>query len=111
MKHIVNILKNEIFNQTKQSEELVKKVTVSQESYLKDRSNEAFYKIWSDDVQELQKKENNLRYLRNAYVTMCEACGIEPLTNIEIVAEKSDKKAKKASLKKSTKVESAESEK
>lgn len=38
MKHIINVLKNEIFNHNKAINDLVKKVTVSQEAYLKDRT-------------------------------------------------------------------------
>lgn len=100
MKHIINVLKNEIFNQEQTVNDLVKKVTISQDAYLKDRSNEAFFNIWSDRVKELQKTESNLRYLRSAYVTMCNACEVEPLTNEEIIAEKSNKKARKPRAKK-----------
>lgn len=100
MKHIVNVLKNEIFNQEQSINDLVKKVTIAQETYLKDRSNEAYFNIWSDRVKELQKTESNLRYLRSAYVTMCNACEIEPLSNEEIVAEKTNKKARKPRAKK-----------
>lgn len=88
MKHILNVLKNEIFNQNQTLNELVKKVSISQESYFNDRSNESLFNIWSSQVKELQKTESNLRYLKSAYATICKACEIEPLENEEIVAEK-----------------------
>ena len=55
MKQIINVLKNEIFNQEQTLNDLVKRVAIAQESYLGDRSNEAFFTIWSDRVKELQK--------------------------------------------------------
>ena len=97
MKQIINVLKNEIFNQEQTLNDLVKRVAIAQESYLGNRSNEAFFTIWSDRVKELQKTESNLRHLRSAYVTICNACEIEPLSNEEIIAEKSVKQAKKES--------------
>ena len=48
MKHILNILKNEIFKLNNSINDLVKKVTVSQDSYLKDRTNEGLFNIWSE---------------------------------------------------------------
>lgn len=92
MKQIINVLKNEIFNQNQESEELVKKVTISQESYLKDRSNEALFNIWSDNVKQLQKVESNMRYLKSAYATICNACEVEPMSVEDIVAEKMNRK-------------------
>ena len=102
MKHILNALKNEIFKHDQSLNDLVKRVTIAQESYLNDRSNEAFFTIWSDRVKELQKTESNLRHLRSAYVTLCDACEIQPLSNDEIVAEKSVKKNRKSKSKNST---------
>lgn len=106
MKHIVNVLKNEIFNQNNLIDGLIKKVTISQESYLNDRSNEALFNIWSENVQELQKVESNLRYLKSAYVTMCNACEIEPQSLDEIVNEKAERKPRKPRAKKNQNVES-----
>ncbi len=100
MKHIMNVLKNEIFNQNTNLESLIKKVTVSQESYLKDRSNDGLFSIWSEAVKELQKTESNLRSLRNAYSIICKACDVEPKTISEIVAEKSQRKERKPRAKK-----------
>lgn len=100
MKHIVNVLKNEIFNQNNIINDLVKKVEISQSSYLKDRGNEAFFNIWSNNVVELQKAESNIRYLKSAYVTMCNACEIEPMAINEIIAEKENKKTRKQREKK-----------
>lgn len=96
MKHIINILKNEIFKQFSSIDGLVKKVAISQESYLKDRSNESLFKIWSENVKDLQKTESNVRYLRSAYATICNACEVEPMTVEEIVAEKKIKAQKRA---------------
>lgn len=67
MKHILNVLKNEIFNQNKQTDGLVKKITASQEAYLKDRKNEKLFNVWSENVKGLQKVESNQRYLLSAY--------------------------------------------
>ena len=92
MKHILNVLKNEMYSQNVELESLVKKVTISQESYLKDRSNEALFNIWSENITGLQKIEQNLRYLRTAYSTICMACEVEPQTLEEIIAEKSNRK-------------------
>ena len=92
MKQILNVLKNEIFNQKQSLNDLVNKVAIAQESFMNERSNDALYKIWSDHIKDLQKTESNLRHLRSAYVTMCDACEIEPLSNEEIVAEKNIKK-------------------
>ena len=99
MKHIMNILKNEIFNLNNQIEDLVKKVTVSQESYLNDRSNEALYNRWSENVKDLQKAESDMRYLRSAYSTICNACEVEPMSVEEIIKLKDEKAAKKAERK------------
>jgi|GEM_PF-6907120 len=99
MKQILNVLKNEIFSQTKQIDGLVKKITASQDAYLKDRSNEELFNSWSGNVSSLQKVEGNLKALRTAYITLCGACGVEPLSNDQIVAEKAAKKAKKSSKK------------
>lgn len=99
MKHIINILKNEIFKQFSSIDGLVKKVAISQESYLKDRSNESLFNIWSENVKDLQKTESNVRYLRSAYATICNACEVEPLSVEEIVAEKTARTAKKAARK------------
>lgn len=105
MKHIVNVLKNEIFNQNNLIDGLIKKVTISQESYLNDRGNEPLFNIWSENVKELQKVESNLRYLKSAYVTMCNACEIEPQSLDEIVNEKAERKPRKARAKKNQNVE------
>ena len=59
MKYIMNVLKNEIFNQFSNIEGLVKKVTVSQESYLKDRGNESLYDQWRENVQKLPSKNHS----------------------------------------------------
>lgn len=99
MKHIINVLKNEIFNQNNEIANLIKKVTISQDSYLKNRNNEAMFNIWSDNVKQLQKVESNLRYLRSAYVTMCNACEVEPQTNDEIIAEKTARKPRQHKVK------------
>lgn len=99
MKHIMNVLKNEIFNQHSLVEGLVKKVAISQESYLKERSNEALFNIWSESVKDLQKTESNIRYLRSAYATICNACEVEPMTVDEIMAEKKVRETKKAERK------------
>ena len=99
MKHIMNVLKNEIFNQHSLVEGLVKKVAISQESYLNDRSNESLFNIWSENVKDLQKTESNIRYLRSAYATICSACGVEPMTVEEIVGEKKVRETKKAERK------------
>jgi len=99
MKHIMNVLKNEIFNQHSLVEGLVKKVAISQESYLKERSNEALFNIWSESVKDLQKTESNIRYLRSAYATICNACGVEPMTVDEIMSEKKVRETKKAERK------------
>ena len=99
MKHIMNVLKNEIFNQHSLVEGLVKKVAISQESYLKERSNESLFNIWSENVKDLQKTESNIRYLRSAYATICGACGVEPLTVEEIVSERTARETKKAERK------------
>ena len=99
MKHIMNVLKNEIFKQHSSINGLVKKVAVSQESYLKNRSNEALFNIWSENVKDLQKVESNVRYLRSAYATICNACEVEPLSVEEILAEKDARVAKKAAKK------------
>ena len=56
MKHILNVLKNEIFKHHNTISDLVKKVTVSQESYLNDRSNEAQFNNWSNTVKDLQSQ-------------------------------------------------------
>ena len=95
----MNVLKNEIFKQHSSINGLVKKVAVSQESYLKNRSNEALFNIWSENVKDLQKVESNVRYLRSAYATICNACEVEPMTVEEIVAEKNGKAVKKAERK------------
>ncbi len=100
MKNIINVLKNEIFNQTNSMESLIKKVTVAQESYLKDRSNDGLFSIWSEAVTEMQKTESNLRALRNAYSIICKACEVEPKTIEEIIAEKSQRKERKPRTKK-----------
>lgn len=105
MKHIVNVLKNEIFNQNNLISGLIKKVTISQESYLNDRGNEPLFNIWSENVKELQKVESNLRYLKSAYVTMCNACEIEPQSLDEIVNEKAERKPRKLRAKKNQNVE------
>ena len=99
MKHIMNVLKNEIFNQHSLVEGLVKKVAISQESYLKERSNESLFNIWSENVKDLQKTESNIRYLRSAYATICNACEVEPMTVDEIMAEKKVRETKKAERK------------
>lgn len=95
----MNVLKNEIFNQHSLVEGLVKKVAISQESYLKERSNEALFNIWSESVKDLQKTESNIRYLRSAYATICNACEVEPMTVDEIMAEKKVRETKKAERK------------
>ena len=97
MKHILNVLKNEIFNQNKQTDGLVKKITASQEAYLKDRKNEKLFNAWSENVKGLQKIESNQRFLLSAYATICAACEMEPMTIEEIIAEKNAKATKKAS--------------
>lgn len=99
MRHILNILKNEIFNYHNTINGLVKKVTVSQDSYLKDRSNEPLFNVWSESVKDLQKAESDLRYLRSAYATICSACETEPMSVEEIIAEKNARAAKKAERK------------
>ena len=99
MKHIMNVLKNKIFNQHSLVEGLVKKVAISQESYLKERSNESLFNIWSENVKDLQKTESNIRYLRSAYATICGACGVEPLT--------AERKERKSATKKNDKTDEA----
>ncbi len=99
MKHIINVLKNEIFNHNKAINDLVKKVTVSQEAYLKDRTNEALFNSWSETVKDLQKYESDMRYLRSAYATICTACETEPMTVEEIVGERTVRETKKAERK------------
>ena len=101
MKYIMNVLKNEIFNQFSNIEGLVKKVTVSQESYLKDRGNESLYDQWSENVQKLQKSESDMRYLKSAYATICNACEVEPMTVEAIVSERTVKAEKRAARKES----------
>ena len=108
MKHILRVLKNEIFTQSKQTEKLVQKVADSQTAYLADRGNETLYNTWSDRVKELQKKESDMRYLKSAYATICTACEIEPMTVEEIIAEKSARTEKKASKKADKKIQKAE---
>ena len=112
MKHILNVLKNEIFNLHNTINDLVKKVTVSQESYLKDRSNEALFNNWSEKVKDLQKSESDMRYLRSAYATICTACEVEPMTVEEIVSERTaretkkvERKERKAAIKKNDKAD------
>ena len=95
MKHILNVLKNEIFNRHNLIDNLVKKVTVSQESYLKNRTNEPLFNMWSDAVKELQKVESDMRYLRSAYATICTACETEPLSIEEIVKERTVKETRR----------------
>lgn len=109
MKHILNVLKNEIFKHHNTISDLVKKVTVSQESYLNDRSNEAQFNNWSNTVKDLQKSESDMRYLRSAYATACE---VEPMTVEEIVSERTaretkkvERKERKAAIKKSDKAD------
>ena len=102
MKHIMNVLKNEIFKLHNTIDGLVKKVTISQESYLNDRSNEALFDIWSERVKEMQKAESDMRHLRSAYATICNACEVEPLSVEDIVAEKDARAAKKAAKKEKT---------
>ena len=97
MKHILNVLKNEIFIQNKESERLVEKVAASQQAFLADRTNECLYNDWSNQVKELQKRESNLRYLKSAYITMCNACEVEPMSVEDILAEKGAKQTKKSS--------------
>ena len=63
----MNVLKNEIFNLYNTINNLVKKVTASQETYLKDRTNETQFSNWSETVKDLQKAESDMRYLRSAY--------------------------------------------
>ncbi len=99
MKHILNVLKNEIFNLHNTINDLVKKVTVSQESYLKDRTNETLFKNWSEKVKDLQKSESDMRYLRSAYATICSACEIEPMSVEDIVGERTARESKKAERK------------
>ena len=99
MKHIINVLKNEIFNHNKAINDLVKKVTVSQEAYLKDRTNESLFNSWSETVKDLQKHESDMRYLRSAYATICTACETEPMTVEEIVGERTVRETKKAERK------------
>ncbi len=99
MKYIMNVLKNEIFNNHNSINDLIKKVTVSQEAYLKDRSDEALFNNWSEKVKDLQKHESDMRYLRSAYVTICSACEVEPMTVEEIVNERTAKESKKAERK------------
>ena len=99
MKHIINVLKNEIFNHNKAINDLVKKVTVSQESYLKDRTNETLFNNWSEKVKDLQKSESDMRYLRSAYATICTACEIEPMSVEDIVGERTARESKKAERK------------
>lgn len=112
MKHILNVLKNEIFNIHNTINDLVKKVTVSQESYLNDRSNDALFNSWSEKVKDLQKAESDMRYLRSAYSTICTACEVEPMTVEEIVSERTaretkkvERKERKAAIKKSDKAD------
>ena len=99
MKHIMNVLKNEICNRFSEMDGLVKKVTVSQESYLKNRGNESLYDSWSENVKDLQKAESDMRHLRAAYSEICEACGTEPKSNEDIVAEKIAKAVRKSERK------------
>ena len=112
MKHILNVLKNEIFNLHNNINDLVKKVTVSQDLYLNDRSNEAQFNDWSNAVKDLYKSESDMRYLRSAYDTICTACEIEPMTVEEIVSERTaketkkvERKERKAGIKKNDKVD------
>ena len=105
MKHILNVIKNEIFEQNSSIDDLIKKVSISQQSYMKDRGNEALFNIWNENMKELQKTEQNLWYLKSAYSTLCTACEVEPQTIEEIMAEKTAKKAKKASKKNESKTE------
>ena len=112
MKHILNVLKNEIFKHHNTISDLVKKVTVSQETYLNDRSNEAQFNNWSNTVKDLQKSESDMRYLRSAYAAICTACEVEPMTVEEIVSEitaretkKVERKERKAAIKKSDKAD------
>ena len=99
MKHILNVMKNEIFNLHNTINDLVKKVTVSQESYLKDRTNETLFNNWSEKVKDLQKSESDMRYLRSAYATICTACEIEPMSVEDIVGERTARESKKAERK------------
>ena len=99
MKHILNVLKNEIFKLHNTINDLVKKVTVSQESYLNDRKNEALFNSWSETVKDLQKSESDMRHLRSAYATVCAACEVEPMTVEEIVGERTARATKKAERK------------
>lgn len=110
MRNILSMMKTEIFNLYSTIDELVKKVTNSQASYLKDRGNEALYNQWSENVKDLQKAESNLRYLKTAYATVCEACEVEPMTVEEIVAEKTEKAARKSARKVGQKEESVKQE-
>ena len=110
MRNILSMMKTEIFNLYSTIDELVKKVTKSQASYLKDRGNEDLYKQWSENVKDLQKAESNLRYLKTAYATVCEACEVEPMTVEEIVAEKTEKAARKSARKASQKEEPVKQE-
>lgn len=96
MKHILNVLKNEIFNRHNLIDSLVKKVTVTQESYLKNRTSEPLFNTWSEAVKEMQKAESDMRYLRSAYATICTACETEPMTVEEIVGERTARETKKA---------------
>ena len=110
MRNILSMMKTEIFNLYSTIDELVKKVTNSQASYLKERGNEALYNQWSENVKDLQKAESNLRYLKTAYATVCEACEVEPMTVEEIVAEKTEKAARKSARKTTQKEESVKQE-
>lgn len=110
MKHIINFLKTEIYKQFSNIDGLVKKVTISQESFLKERSNEALFNIWSENVKNLNTVESNLHTLHSAYATICSGCGIEPMSVEDIVAEKNSKAEKKALRKSKSKKEIANKE-
>ena len=96
MKNIISMLRSEIYSQFLGIDNLVKAVTVSQDSYLKDRTNKSFFNIWSENVKKLQKAESDIHYMHSAYVTLCEGCGIEPMSVEDIVAEKKIKAQRRA---------------
>jgi len=99
MKHILSAVKAQLVERLTNTENLVKKVTIAQEAYRGDTSNEFLFNNWMNAMEELSKNEQVIRHLKSAYRSMCSACEVEEQTVEDILQEAVAKQAKKAARK------------
>ena len=99
MKQIVNILKRELVKQYDAIFSQNQRVSVAQEAFFSDPTDQHMFTLWSNAVQTLASIQTGFNDLLGAYKSMCQVAGIPQVSLQEMVEEKKAKDQKRADRK------------